>query len=376
MLYIANIRLPTEKAHGIQIMKTCEALAHIGVEVELVVPKRHNFIKEDPFDFYGIQIQHGFSIKKLWSLDTVWWSVPMAVKKIAFWFQTMTFGIRTWLYLRHRSGHVLYTRDLFLALILPKKKLFYEVHWLPEEIRWYHRRAYRRAKGIVVISDALKKDLTALGLGEENICVARDAVDPVLFGSVLGPETMRKKLSLPEDGKMVVYTGHLFSVKGAQVLAEAAPFLRSGIHVYLVGGTKEDVERFRSRYRSKNLHIVGWRPQEEVVSWHRAADVLVLPNTSIPLKTARYTSPLKLFEYMMAGRPIVASRIPAICEVVDERMVELVRPDDPKALAAGIQAVIDNEALSKERSLKAYEYARAHTWAHRAAIVDAFVRRS
>ena len=63
ILYIANIRLPTEKAHGVQIMEMCSAFSAQGVNVELVVPKRRNTLIEDPFDFY--KIKNNFTISRL-----------------------------------------------------------------------------------------------------------------------------------------------------------------------------------------------------------------------------------------------------------------------------------------------------------------------
>ena len=89
ILYIANIRLPTEKAHGIQIMNMCEALANLGHKVELVTPWRFNFIKSNPFDYYGVE--KNFKITKLPSLDLVRFG------RIGFWVQSASFAkIASW----------------------------------------------------------------------------------------------------------------------------------------------------------------------------------------------------------------------------------------------------------------------------------------
>ena len=86
LAYIANIRLPTEKAHGIQIVKTCESLVSSDLKVVLVVPTRKNNHKENPFKFYSIK--ENFSIIKVWCLDLV--NLPF-FKKIFFWIETLTF---------------------------------------------------------------------------------------------------------------------------------------------------------------------------------------------------------------------------------------------------------------------------------------------
>ena len=370
IIYIANIRLPTEKAHGIQIMKTCEALAKQGILVELIVPKRHNTIKDNPFDFYGVE--RNFTIKRLWSLDTIWWPMPAFLKKIAFWKQTATFALNACRHV-HRTSTVVYTRDLFLALVLPKEKLFYEIHWLPERVRWYHKRAYKRAKGLIVISNGIKNDLLKLGIPETKICVARDAVDLKQFQINIGSGAARKKLSLPADQKIVVYTGHLYDWKGADVLAEAVKLLSADIQVYLVGGTNEGIKRFKAAYQLPNLHLVGWRKHAEIPLWLRGADVLVLPNSAKSRIGAKDTSPLKLFEYMMAGRPIVAADLPAIREVLSDDTAELVAPDDPARLALGIKAALERKELSEKRALAAEDRVREYTWDNRARIIIDFI---
>ena len=101
ILYIANIRLPTEKAHGIQIMKMCEAFADIGHKVELIVPWRFNFIKIEPFEYYGVK--KNFKITKLPSLDLVW------LGRIGFWAQSFTFAeVSGWYALFKKSVHFLF----------------------------------------------------------------------------------------------------------------------------------------------------------------------------------------------------------------------------------------------------------------------------
>ncbi len=85
ILYIANIRLPTEKAHGVQIAKMCEAFVLQGVEVELVVPTRRTHITENPFAYYGVK--KVFSIKRIFTFDWV------AYGRFGFLVQTASFAL-------------------------------------------------------------------------------------------------------------------------------------------------------------------------------------------------------------------------------------------------------------------------------------------
>src|SRR5438105_408941 len=84
--YLANVRLPTEKAHGIQIMKTCEALARLGIDLELIVPRRRNPIVQEPFSFY--QVEKNFKITQLPCWDLV---SSNRLGAVGFWIESWTF---------------------------------------------------------------------------------------------------------------------------------------------------------------------------------------------------------------------------------------------------------------------------------------------
>jgi glycosyltransferase involved in cell wall biosynthesis len=104
----------------------------------------------------------------------------------------------------------------------------------------------------------------------------------------------------------------------------------------------------------------------------RDADVLVMPTTET--RWARYTSPLKLFEYMAAGKPIVASDLPAIREILtDGENACLVAPGDAHALAAGIRRVLDDPALAARIARRAFEDAAAYSWDRRAERLEALL---
>ena len=102
-----------------------------------------------------------------------------------------------------------------------------------------------------------------------------------------------------------------------------------------------------------------------------ASDVLVLPNSEKGL--SEFTSPLKLFEYMAAKRPIVASDLPSLREILSESNAVMVRPDDPAALAEGIQKVLEDEELAKKLAGNAYIDVQQYSWDKRAMRILEFV---
>lgn len=368
LAYIANIRLPTEKAHGLQIMKTCEALANQGVEVELIVPRRRNYSKADPFYFYGVR--KNFKITRLGCVDFL---VLPFLKRLGFWLAGLTFYWAAKSYLAHQQFDAYYTRDLFLAAWFTKifQPLFYEIHTLPERPRFYHALAWQRAKKLIVISDGLKKDLINYDVPESKIAVVRDAVDVVQFDIKESKAECRQKLGLPLGQKIVLYTGHLYEWKGATTLAQAAQFLSPNINIYIVGGTPGDIARFRRERWLPQVHIVGWQPHEFMPFWQRAADLLALPNSAKTKIGAFYTSPLKLFEYALSGTPIVASDVPAIREVLGTAGAVYFEPDNSRSLAEGIRQGLEKiEELRRQAQCLRERIAQTYTWERRAALIN------
>jgi glycosyltransferase involved in cell wall biosynthesis len=103
-----------------------------------------------------------------------------------------------------------------------------------------------------------------------------------------------------------------------------------------------------------------------------AADALVLPNSAEKTISAEYTSPLKLFEYMAAGKPIVASDLQSVREVLDEGNACLVPPDNPKALAKGIHSVLDNPDYATRLGERAKADGVQYSWVCRAEAITSF----
>ena len=102
----------------------------------------------------------------------------------------------------------------------------------------------------------------------------------------------------------------------------------------------------------------------------------MLPNTATEV-SARYTSPLKLFEYLAAGRPIVASRLPALAEVLEDGInALLVAPGDPAALADAIRRLIADPALALRLAARAFADAEQYSWARRAERLDVVLARA
>jgi glycosyltransferase involved in cell wall biosynthesis len=155
--------------------------------------------------------------------------------------------------------------------------------------------------------------------------------------------------------------------------------MTADVDATIVGGhpAEPDLSRVRALVDSLSLGrrvtLTGLVPPAEVAGLLRSAHVLVLPNSASAISAA-YTSPLKLFEYLAAGRPIVASDLPAFREVIGDEQAVLVAPDDPGALAAALTALRDDYARRVRMGEAAFALASAYTWDARAAHIETLCR--
>ena len=376
ILYFADIRFPLERANGIQTMETCYALGERGHEVRLVVKPDTHSPARDPFEFYGLAPLRALIIERANAPAGAGIMQRVAYMSFAF---GRAFG--------KDRANVIVTRDLGVAsglLRMPRSRrapLVYESHGyapdvasaLPDLVatakapsvaklkRLAAREAHvwRAADGYITITAGLSEELTKKFGTRERIAVIPDGVRlPAAVAPVAA-------------GRVIAYAGHLYAWKGVDVLLRAVGLL-PGIKAIIVGGhdKEQDIGRLRALASelgiSERVTFTGHVAPAQVGAHLASAAVLVLPNIASAIST-RFTSPLKLFEYMAAGRAIVASDLPAIREILrDNENALLVEPGNPDALAFGIRRVLDDRALAGRLAATASSEAPQYTWARRA----------
>ena len=384
--YFANVRIPSERANALQIVHMCAAFAEAGMEVTLYHPLRINRYRTDApsvYDHYGVPPL--FRMRRLCSLDLID-LCPRALQGPAFRLQALSFGLRGLPLLGRSGAEFLYVRDnLFLALAgrlrprAARERLFYEAHHFPE--RPASARAFARAAagcaGVVAITRGVAEPLLEAGLPEERLLVAPDGVDLDRFRGLPGRETARARCALPAGGPLALYAGQLLPWKGVDTLVRSAAFL-PGWRIVVLGGAERDRARLRELApREPGAGAVIFRapvPPKEVPFFLRAADVLVLPSSGRHALSARYTSPLKLFEYMAAGVPVVASDLPSTREVLRHgETAVLVPPDDPAALAEALLHVLTRPELGDRLARNARAEVERYGWKARAAAIRRFM---
>jgi glycosyltransferase involved in cell wall biosynthesis len=372
ILYLANARLPTEKAHGIQIMKMCEAFANAGVGVELVIPSRIDRRGHNLFDFYGVK--KNFRITKLTVLDL------FIFGKFGYWVRALSFALVATIYVLKSETAVIYSRDEWPLFLLSffRRRLFFEVH--TSRFNLIVQRVLDRSRLVFSISGGLKDYFVSKGFGPDKFFLAPDGVDLDVFSRIdKDKPALRQELGLPLHVKIVGYIGKYKTMgreKGVASLIQAfsqALASKKDLFLLLVGIYEEEKGEVTGVCGSFGLlesdyKIVTHVPQDVAMRYLSVADVLVMNYPSLP-HYARFMSPLKLFEYMASGNPIISSDLPSIREVLNENNSLLVSPDDPAALSRGIEQVVNNPSLAAKIAQQAAIDILKYTWRQRAFII-------
>ena len=377
IVYVSHWRFPSEKTMSPLIMKTCEGFARSGHEVELLVPWRRNpaFHGVDPFSHHGIE--KNFRIRRIPVIDLL----GVLPGSSSFYILLASFNVSAFFSVAFRRRALLYFHDARDAALISflRRPMTLEIHdFYKSRIEALNRFVFRRISGFIVTNrikvEALKNDFS---IPVFRMLHQPNAVDIDMFSIDISQREAREKLSLPLDKKIVLYTGHLFGWKGVQTLFDAHQFLNEDEILYFVGGTDEDIEKFKiksEKLKVKNIVIAGRRPHAEIPMWLRAADILVLPNTSKDEASRVETSPVKLFEYMASGRPIIASDLPSIRNIVDDSMVFFAEADIPSSFARAIHTAFADPKETDQRVERGSREVQKYSWEKRNAAILEFVR--
>jgi len=360
LLYLANIRFPTERAHGAQIAAMCEAFADAGASVTLVTPQRAVQIREDPYGYYGVK--RNFATVTLGRSED-----PHS--RIGYMAAYAKFVLRLPFYcMRHRAD-VYYSRDESIVFILSLfgMRAVWEAHGWKRNV--FTRYFLKRIQKIIAITNAAKKQFVADGIPEHTILVAPDGVPVSLLHTAPDRALAREKLGLPAHGTLVFYIGSLRDWKGYRTLLQCAETLASQqITVVIVGGI---VEKLQTEF--PKAIFLDFIPYRELATVQAAADVLVIPNSATSIVSTEYTSPLKLFAHMASSRPIVASNVPSLREILDEETAYFFEPDNAASLAQTIRYVVTHPEEAQEKAHASLVRVQEYTWEKRARNILTFI---
>jgi len=379
ILYCTNLRLPTERVHGRQVAEVCRALHALGHDVGVVAPFRKESEGLEFISYYGLP--PAIALTKLGTTD------PMTSAWLPEFFGFILLNIRFRKALRRflRQGRpdLLYTRSpvLLPELVGSGTPVLLELHSIPRSPSF--AQLANRCTLVVALTTPMREELIRMGIEASKVIVAGDAVNPELFGALPSKNAARRTFDVPDDAFVVGYAGQLESMglsKGIPELLGALERLH-GVRGLVAGGpdaSKKKFEHSLSPDARTRVTFTGMLPQEKVRDIYAASDVLVYPapKSGHPFYN-RDTSPMKLFEYMASGVPLVSADLPPVRDILDSSVALLVPPGDPNALAGAIEEIRKHPEAAAKRTEAAKKRVGEHTWEKRMArVMDGFQERA
>jgi len=369
MIYISQGNIPSKWAHTFQAMKMAEAFSRIERDFRLVTQVHWRQRLRRRFDYeswYGIR--HRFRITRLVRRS----HLPREAVFDFVWHEQ--FDIAAAAYAERKQPCLVYTRSPRAAVLCGRRGMhtILETHLGRESPMFSYvldAQATGRCRGLVTISEPLRSLYVQAGIPAGNILVWPDAVDLKAFQIEEDRAAMRRRLGLPPDATIAAYCGHLYEHRGVEEILEAARTMPH-VHFLLVGGWEADVDRRRAEAKGlNNVTLPGFVNGQDIPRYLACSDMVLMPYSS-RCRTAMWMSPLKMFEYMAARRPIVATDLRPVREYLEDGVsAVLVQPDSAPDLVMGIQRLIDDASLGEELTLNAYDRVRAFTWDQRATAV-------
>lgn len=392
------------QARAVQVLHTAHALASQGCRVTLAVGRAPRSGLSEILAGYGLAPHPNLKIRPLPTLRLP--GLPLAAyvhPRLAAW--NWSYGLAALLVLRLLPAawrpRLVLARDPRLAWLFIKARrltgveVAYEVHELfstrareplnvgaafprppgdslpipftrTPRVRRLEETVLRDAAHLITLTETCRQLLLEeYGVPPERVLVAPDAVAEV-------PTELPPR---PADARRVVYAGQLYPWKGVSTLIRALTLVPE-VRLKIVGGMSPDDEHGSALRQlaveqgvAERIEFTGLLPHRQVAGAIAGAAAAVLPLPDNPM-SRYFTSPLKLFEYMAAGLPIVASDLPALREVLQhERNALLAPPDDPAGLADALRRLLSEPALAERLRRQAHADVAGRTWSARAASI-------
>lgn len=370
--YCTNVRLPSERAHGHQIAQVCDALANLGHTVTLFAPYRRNPVTASYHQYYGAN--EAVELQYLGSFDPINRSWLPGV--LGLWTLNILLRLQYRAQLRMATFDLLYTRTpaLLPALLGVGTPVVLELHSLPRYGRARFVSLAAQCRLVVCLTSAMRRTLEEWGVPADRLTVEGDAVDLQRFVSMPAKQDARADFGIQTDALVVGYVGRLKTLgmeKGVFFLLQALALLQGDGRFFgcIVGGPEGDTDAYRAEARSLGLSdravlFTGEIPASRVPSALAACDILAMPFPDFP-HYRNNMSPLKLFEYMAADRPIVSSDLPTIRDVLSEETAYFCAPGDASSLADALISIADALPNAHARAARARFAVENHTWIRR-----------
>lgn len=384
--YVVNLRIPNEFAIGLYVVRVAEAVAKLGYPSHFLCPDKTQpdyFPFFDIWKYYHVKKDY-FHLKKFRIFE--FYHLPSWLE---FFFKHLRHQVITWgftlqtlLYLLRHQIEIIETMEREVIVLLRlvfwyRPKVIYDIHIGPKT--WYERFFdwLMRPRVDLFMSNCqhFKEYYFKKGIDPKKIIVSANGFSPADYSSLPNAKKLRKKLRLPADKFIIGYTGRLetFGVeKGVQDMLKAAVSLKKKkvpIAVVAVGGPENLVKKYR-----KLAKRWGLNPDEAVIKPHiepyKVAQYIKTFNAACMLypNVDHYhskMSPIKTLEYMAAVKPIIASNLPSIKQILNTKRAYLIVTGNQRALKKAIFSIWKNPKKARKKAENAHQFVQQFSWEKR-----------
>lgn len=360
LLFVTRVQLPSRAAQSLQIMAMARAF--------------HELLGD------GFRLISCEGERRMSMVAPFHWEVRKGAR--GQWLRYGALFLETFVRAWGDKGIVIFTRDIALAVsaVLAGRRAVYEAHKQPagRAAAWMCRLLVRSSKfKLVAISGALAEFYqTAYKLPEARVLVAHDGVFPEDYRALRrrGRGAIRKELNLALDKLLVVHTGSLYK-GGAELYEHVARAGGDSVLFLHIGGSESERKCWTEHYRVLGLDNVVFLPHmppEQARLYQMAADLLFYVTTrASPMYWC--TSPLKVFEYMATGTPILGARIGSVAEVLNDGNAYCFDPDHPESIGEAFMRYRQDATLAQLKADQALsEVEEKYSWGERARKIAAF----
>ena len=343
IIVASNVPLDCEKAHAINVMKIAGGFLQLGNDVTIVCrsPIDKSFKKKDFIKKFNLE--KSIKIKVF----------PM-IRTLFFLDDQYVFAFQSLFHIFFLKADLIYARQFVLPLLtsLIKINTVVESHTFIERKLFVHKllvfasKKLKHFRTLITISDILKQNFISKGVPSHKIKIFSSCVDLKLFQKNIN---YKKKINRKFT---ILYSGHFYNYKGLGTILDAARLLPN-FNFKLLGGAQKDINNLKktiSKYKLTNVNLLGFVDFYKVPNFLFRADVLLLPPSNNH-PSSKWTSPVKLGEYLASQTPIICSNIPALKSFLNEEEVTFFEADNPMDLVEKIIWVKENQSEAKAKSI-------------------------
>ena len=360
ILYVGSPELFGTGASSIHVAKMSEAFAINGHEVYLIIPINNNNI--DDFYYY-------YDVEPIFNIVPTW-----GVKR--GWLRHFIHGVASLFKLKNKYDYII-TRNITFAYIgsFFLKNIIIDIHHPP--INFISKLAYKRfeksanIKRISFNSEGTYEETKKILKKLDKYIICHNGVDIKSFKVDYDVDLIKKDLNIDTDKKIITYVGNIYKGRGIDKIIKLSQEMKD-VFFLIVGGDDHEVMKYKADISNKNILFMGHILHKFIPKIYFISDIMIIPyddNFTIKgdIDASKFSSPIKIFEHLASGKPIVASNLTSINRILTNEIDSiLVDPNSISSYKNAILKLLNNGNLYRSISSNAMNKANTQSWQIRA----------